>query len=527
GIHSPEGAVWAEENGIRRIILARELHLAELEKIRKSTKLELEVFIHGALCYSFSGQCLFSSTIGGRSGNRGICTQPCRKLYTIGKKKGYMLSTADIFGIEAIPELLRIGVNGLKIEGRMRSPLYVYLTSRIYKEAIGRAKNGVSPLITDREKELLDVVFNRGFSGGYLLEDNIMQREYAGSRGLPLGDFDFDGKEGLVRSDQVTPHDGITFFRNNQKIGGFEIGEAEKRNGFSVLYPPFKLAKGRYQLYKTKDHEFETILEKIKAMEFPSEAPKKYPFRKLSFRLNKRAKTRGDLSFYVSSLKSLERIIPYADRVYFEWNNNFGEASKACSQAGIDIVLLLPRLMFGSLEADAESVMINSVDQYEENRNRRLYGHYSMNFFNSLTVPELYQYTVSPELSREDIMSITSHYAGRLEAMVFGKIELMISRDSSLGEGMLIDQKMIGFPVYRDRFALTHILNSSDLFLMDYLDDLEEMGINSFGIDLRRREPSLSEIVAKAFYQRDLSKKAEIKKLCGSITARHYLRGVE
>jgi putative protease len=137
-------------------------------------------------------------------------------------------------------------------------------------------------------------------------------------------------------------------------------------------------------------------------MEFPSEAPKKYPTRKLSFRLNKRAKTRGDLSFYVSSLKSLEKIIPYADRVYFEWNNNFGEASKACSQAGIDIVLLLPRLMFGSLEADAESVMINSVDQYEENRNRRLYGHYSMNFFNSLCA-RTFQYTVSPNCQEKTL----------------------------------------------------------------------------------------------------------------------------
>ena len=94
-------------------------------------------------------------------------------------------------------------------------------------------------------------------------------------------------------------------------------------------------------------------------------------------------------------------------------------------------------------------------------------------------------------------------------------------------EGILIDQKRVKFPVYRDRFGLVHILNSSDLLLLDYLDELERMGVNSFGIDLRRREPELSEIVAKAFHERDLSKKAIIRKKCGSITARHYVRGVK
>ncbi len=124
GIHSPEGAVWAEKNGVSRVILARELCLEELEAVRRAVKVELEIFIHGALCYSFSGQCLFSSMLGGRSGNRGLCTQPCRKRYILGNRRGHLLSTADIFGVEALPHLMRIGVDGLKIEGRMRSPLY-------------------------------------------------------------------------------------------------------------------------------------------------------------------------------------------------------------------------------------------------------------------------------------------------------------------------------------------------------------------------------------------------------------------
>jgi putative protease len=525
GIHSPEGVVWAEKNGIRRVILARELSVEEIEEVRKATQLELEVFIHGALCYSFSGQCLFSSMLMGRSGNRGLCTQPCRKLYMLANKKEYMLSTADTFGVEALPHLLRIGITGLKIEGRMRSPVYVYLTSKIYSDAIRRAEKGEEPLITQREKEMLEVIFNRGFTKGYLLKDEVMQRVYPGSRGLFLGKADFDGEIMLVKADNLELNDGITLYRDGEKVGGFGIEKVERENGFLILHPPFKIQRGEYQLYKTKDREFDSIQRKIKAMEFPSNFLKRKPQR-FSVEPNKRGKTKGELSFYVSSLKSLERVIPYADRVYFEWSDHFEEASMMCKREEIECVLILPRLSFGTPDTAAETLMINSVDQYEKYPSRRLYGHYSLNFFNSFTIPELYQYTLSVELSRDDIARIAGHYSGRIEVMTFGRIELMVSRDPSLEEGTLVDEKKIKFPVYRDRFGFVHILNSADLFLLDYLDDLDDMGINSFGIDLRKREPELSEIVAKAFRKRDLSKKAIIKKKCRSITARHYLRGV-
>ena len=526
GIHSPEGAVWAEKNGISRAILARELRMDELERIRKAAKLELEVFIHGALCYSFSGQCLFSSTLGGRSGNRGMCTQPCRMRYALGRNEGHLLSTADIFGIEALPDLLRIGVNGVKIEGRSRSPLYVYLTSKIYSDAIGRAERGEKPLITVRERELLEVVFNRGFTRGYLFGDGAVQRAYAGSRGLLIDKVVFDGENMAVKAENLGAGDGVTLYRHDEKVGGFEVKNLEREDGLLILRPPFKLPKGEYQLYKTKDREFGQIERRIESMNFAAGSVKEKQ-RTLAISKNKRGRTRGELSYYLSSMKSLEKVIPYADRVYFEWNNHFDEASEICKRASVECVLLLPRLSFVSSRIDAASLVVNSVDQFEQYRDRKLYGHYSMNFFNSLTIPELFQYTLSVELSRDDIMRIADHYTGRMEVMAFGQIELMVSRDPSLEEGILIDQKRVKFPVYRDRLGLVHILNSSDLLLLDYLDELESMGVNSFGIDLRRRDPELSEIVAKAFHERDISKKAIIRKKCGSITARHYVRGVK
>jgi putative protease len=155
-----------------------------------------------------------------------------------------------------------------------------------------------------------------------------------------------------------------------------------------------------------------------------------------------------------------------------------------------------------------------------------LYGSYFMNFFNSLNIPELYQYTLSVELSSEDIADLARHYRGRLEMMVFGRIELMVTRDPSLAEGTLVDERGKRFPVTRDQSGFAHILNSSDLFLLDFMNELDRLGIDSYGIDLRNRTPDLCSIVAKAFAQRDLRAKEKIKRRVGSITAGHYLRGV-
>ena len=142
GIQSPDDAKWAEGLGIKRSILPRELNLRQIEDVRKATKMEIEVFVHGALCYCFSGQCLFSSILGGRSGNRGMCAQPCRKKYVLAGEENFALSTADLFSIEAIPRLLEMGVDAIKIEGRLRSPAYVYVATKVYSNAVNRAERG-------------------------------------------------------------------------------------------------------------------------------------------------------------------------------------------------------------------------------------------------------------------------------------------------------------------------------------------------------------------------------------------------
>ena len=132
-----DGVRFLSQFGVTRGVMAREVSLAEMKRIHEETGMELEAFVHGALCYSYSGQCLFSSILGGRSGNRGRCAQPCRLPYTVeGKKDEYILSLKDRFGIKALDKLHDAGVYSLKIEGRMKTALYVATVARTYRKAI-------------------------------------------------------------------------------------------------------------------------------------------------------------------------------------------------------------------------------------------------------------------------------------------------------------------------------------------------------------------------------------------------------
>lgn len=436
-----------------------------------------------------------------------------------------MMSTADLFAVDLIPDLLRLGVDGVKIEGRMRSPLYVYLTSRIYSKAIRRAEAGSTKQITPRERELLAVAFNRGFTKGYLTERSIMQQRYQGNRGLPLGDARFDGTTLRVLTGLLKPGDGVTLYRRDTKVGGFLVRDFEYVDDAVFLVPPFNLRRGRYSVYKTRDRTFEAIRREIDATPFPTGISR---VRRHAFTVpvHKRRRTRGELSVYLSSLKTLRCILPYIDRVYFEWNSQFAEAVAMCNQAAVECVLMLPRLTFSTLDTDHSPLMINSLGQYERYRDRKLYGHYALNFFNSQCIPNLYQSNLSVELAKEDIQALIAHYAGRLEILTFGKIELMVTRDTSLSDNCLVDPRGARFAVYRDSFDATHILNSADLVLLDYLDELEQMGIESFGLDLRRRGVKLAMTVVKAYATHDVTAKTAIRRMCGAITAGHYHRGV-
>jgi U32 family peptidase len=525
GIHTLDGAKWAEEQGISRVILSRELTIDQIRKIKEGSNIGIEVFIHGALCYCYSGGCLFSSMLGGRSGNRGLCAQPCRKHYRIGDEQGFMLSTADTFGIDSLPELMAIGVDAVKIEGRMRSPQYVYLTSMVYSKAIRRAKEGKKDIITPRERELLETVFNRGFSRGYLKDSMVVQTEYADSRGLPLGKAVSEGHIVKLASEHVAAGDGITFYNSKEKVGGFLIREMTKSSKGTVLRCPFLLPEGEYQAYKTKDKEFDEIQKRIESMNFHSMKVRREPVT-MDIPHIERSPRKPELSFYVSSSSVMEAVLPRADRIYYEMGRYWEEARDICESAGAEFVLLLPRVTPEIPEVDAKAIMACTLGQVHRYQDRDIFTHHSMNYFNSFTVPKVHQQTLSVELSRDDIRDICSHTDERLEAMVFGRIELMVSKDPLLREGTLIDERDKRFQTYRDSQGYVHILNSADTFLLDHLGELEEIGVDSFGIDVRRRHPDMAKLVAEAYANRDMNMKADLRKKTGGFTAAHFENGV-
>ena len=196
--------LW-KDYGVTRIVPARELNLHELKEMSTNTNLELEVFVHGALCYCYSGQCLMSSLIGGRSGNRGRCAQPCRLEYTVAdgesKQKKYILSPKDLCTVEQIPDLIEAGVHSFKIEGRMKRPeytagvveayryfvdLYENLGAKQYREYLKR-----HPEEMKQAKLRLADLYNRGgFTDGYLKQHNgkaMMSMERPNHSGVLVG----------------------------------------------------------------------------------------------------------------------------------------------------------------------------------------------------------------------------------------------------------------------------------------------------------------------------------------------------
>ena len=180
-IYNLDGAKKIKELGFSRCILARELTLNEIENICKNTDIDIEVFIHGALCISYSGQCLMSSMIGGRSGNRGKCAGTCRLPYTLLKdekeqEKGYLLSSKDVCTLDILPELIKAGVKSFKIEGRMKSKEYVGIVTSIYRKYIDLAESGEKYVVDEKDREKLMQIFNRGGFSTRLLKRKIRKR---------------------------------------------------------------------------------------------------------------------------------------------------------------------------------------------------------------------------------------------------------------------------------------------------------------------------------------------------------------
>lgn len=223
-VNNLNGVQMMKELGFQRVVLAREMSIQEIEHVCRNTNIEIETFIHGALCISYSGQCLMSSMIGGRSANRGKCAQACRLPYELienGKvvDKGYLLSTRDLCGLEYIPRLIEAGIASFKIEGRLKSPEYVAVVTKIYRKYIDLYLSGKKFEIEEKDIDELKQVFNRGnFSAGHLNQNanrELIYKEKPNNMGIYIGNVaNYNEKKGHITlnlNDRLAIGDSITF----------------------------------------------------------------------------------------------------------------------------------------------------------------------------------------------------------------------------------------------------------------------------------------------------------------------------
>ena len=257
-VHSAAGAQFMAGMGFSRVVLARELSLAEIGEISAAAGVETEVFVHGALCISYSGQCLMSSLIGGRSGNRGKCAQICRARYGLMQgescaKSGYLLSPKDMMTLDILDDIAAAGVASLKIEGRMKSPEYVYLVTKTYRDAL----DGAPPSDTARQNLLQ--IFNRGgsFSTGYYhtrAGQSMMSTITPKSSGVLVGEVAaYKGGKCKIRFTQAAhPGDGIEIWTADGSHVGTGIGKHIGVNDVAEFAIQGGIAKGN-KVYKSYD----------------------------------------------------------------------------------------------------------------------------------------------------------------------------------------------------------------------------------------------------------------------------------
>ncbi len=220
-IHNLDGASFMEKLGVKRVVLARETSISKIKEIKEKTNIDIEIFIHGALCVSYSGQCLMSSLIGNRSGNRGTCAGSCRQSYSIVDENNniilnnkYPLSMKDLCSLENLKTLLDIGVTSLKIEGRMKSSSYVYTVVKLYRLAIDSYYKNNNIYIDEKELYNLKKIFNREFTKGFLFDEEnnkVINMKRPNHQGVEIGKvINYKNNVATIKlNDEININDGL------------------------------------------------------------------------------------------------------------------------------------------------------------------------------------------------------------------------------------------------------------------------------------------------------------------------------
>jgi collagenase-like PrtC family protease len=496
-----------------KVVLPREFSQEEVSNFIKKTNLPTEIFVQGALCFSYSGKCLFSSILGGRSGNRGLCAQPCRKKYN----QEYLLSMKDLCLIQNVPQLIKMGVSSLKVEGRLRSAKYVAAATKLYRKVIDSyyANNFTVPLALFKEMEL---AFNREFTKGYFNEcKNLISSDKSMGRGLFLGIIEKDNyiklKEDLAIGDGL----GIWF---KDKVDGAVLKQMEKDNqnieeakkGERIKI--YVYAKEGTKIYKTSSIKKPINIDykKNKSIKINERTVKEIILPEIKVKKLKQK----ELLVKVYTVKDAQESLNHgADKVFYDifakdFSSEYGAyIPRILNDKDVEKAIELIK------KHNVKDVLIGDLGVYQllKNESLNIYLDYSANCFNDLDL----QYfkgipIISPELNKEELRQFKSK---QFAILAHGKLVLMNTKYVDLPD-KLKDEKGYTFPV-RKEHDYYQILNSKELGLFERITELK----NSVFLDLDNNVSKMVEIY------RDILDNKKVKIDKKKFTKGHWDKGVQ
>ncbi|MCI8404212.1 MAG: U32 family peptidase [Clostridia bacterium] len=574
-VTSLEGVRYLEDMGFSRVVLARELSEKEIAYICKNAKAEIEVFAHGAICMCYSGQCLMSSILGGRSGNRGRCAQPCRLPYEMlenGKNtgKGYLLSPKDMALVNELQCLDKIGVTSLKIEGRLKRPEYVSAVVGIYRKYI----DNPSMISHEDMRELTDAFSRSGFTDGYFkgklgkdmmshetpgnsaenkFSDAAIQRarENANIRKIPVNIvgtlkknapleitvYDRDGNcvsvTGTLKSEGAVnrPVDEETLCRQLIKLGNtpFECGEISVSVDDGITIPVKEINAVRRTACDMLAAERQKHgLRRIIDYKLPQKKERKNNSVILS------AEVMTQEQFEAAAEKGIKRIYVSCQLVGTLKNSDLLEAAE---NKGIEIVTKTADIFCGE-EIQTKAVMVSSPAAAHEYRNKSIYGDFRLNVFNSETAGHfsyMKSVTLSPELNLCEIRELCENTLTPAEVIGYGYLPLMIMRNcpvKAMGKCQknkniytLRDRKKQEFQLLCGKNCRAVLLNSKPVYMADKIDDLIKLKINSIRLIFTVENFSQCGKIIDVYSRALDGEKADIMP-DNSYTRGHFYRGV-
>lgn len=530
-VTSTEGVKYLENMGFSRVVLARELSEKEIEHICKNAKAEIEVFVHGAICMCYSGQCLMSSILGGRSGNRGRCAQPCRLPYELLEKgksvgSGYLLSPKDMALINDLGTLNKIGVTSLKIEGRLKRAEYVAAVVGVYRKYLDMDKAQTAS--KQDMRELMDAFSRTGFTDGYFkgnLGKNMMSHDTPGNSSE--NKFTEDAKKRAAENANIRkiPVNIMGTLKQNSPLeltlydndGNYAYAEGTL-NAEAAQQRALDEKRLREQLLKLGGTPFECEEISVSAddgITLPIKeinSVRRDAVSKLI--LARQSREKGTAADY--SMPKIKRI--KSDNIMLTAEVLTEEQLRAAIENGIKRIYVPSKLAGtlneGTLKAEADKNGIELVTKASEifreekiptdgalvsspaaiykYKNKKLYGDFRLNVYNSFTAQSfssLEAVTLSPELNLHEIEDLLENTSVNAEIIAYGRIPLMIMKNcpiKAMGKCQkskniykLRDRKKEEFPLVCGNGCRAVLLNSKPVFMADKMADLTKLKINS------------------------------------------------